>query len=120
MVLVKKLGNFLFCIPERKRSYNYLKTKNAVLDDKNKKLKNSKNWFFSKGVSPWFWSKLGNFLSCIPERKRSYDYLKTKNAFLDDNNKKLKNSKNCFFSKGLSPWFLSKSATFPMFFFQAK
>ena len=28
---------------------------------KNKRLKKWKNWDFSKGVSPWFWSKIGNF-----------------------------------------------------------
>ena len=28
---------------------------------KNKKFKKSKNWDFSKEVSPWFWSKIGNF-----------------------------------------------------------
>ena len=27
----------------------------------NKKLKKSKKWDFSKGVSLWFWSKIGNF-----------------------------------------------------------
>ena len=64
--------------------------------------------------------KLGNFLSCIAERKRSYDYLKTNNTFLDDKNKKLKKLEKLGFSKGVSPWFSSKSATFPMFFFQAK
>ena len=35
--------------------------KKAFPDYKNNKLKKSKNWDFSKGVSPWFWSKLGNF-----------------------------------------------------------
>ena len=31
----------------------------VFLDYKNKKLKKSKSWDFSKGVSPWFWSKIG-------------------------------------------------------------
>ena len=41
--------------------YDILDGRNASLDYKNKKFKKSKNWDFSKGVSPWFWSKIGNF-----------------------------------------------------------
>ena len=41
--------------------YEILKGRNASLDYKNKKLKNLKNCDFSKGVSPWFWSKLVTF-----------------------------------------------------------
>ena len=41
--------------------YDILEQKNAFLDYKNKKLKKSKNWDFSKGVNPWFWSKNGHF-----------------------------------------------------------
>ena len=41
--------------------YDILEGRNASIDYKNKKLKKSKNWDFSKGVSPWFWSKIGNF-----------------------------------------------------------
>ena len=35
--------------------------KNAFLDYKKEKLKKSKNWDFSKGVSPWLWSKNRTF-----------------------------------------------------------
>ena len=35
--------------------------KNAFLAYKNNKFKKSKNWHFSKGVNPWFWSKNGHF-----------------------------------------------------------
>ena len=35
--------------------------KNAFLDYKENKLKKSKNWEFSKGVSSWFWPKVANF-----------------------------------------------------------
>ena len=38
-----------------------LEGKNAFLGYKNKKFKNSKNWDFSKGVSLWFWFKIGHF-----------------------------------------------------------
>ena len=41
--------------------YDIVEGKNAFLDYRNKKLKKSKNWDFSKGVSPWFWSRIGNF-----------------------------------------------------------
>ena len=41
--------------------HEILKGRNASVDYKNKKLKKSKNWDFSKGVCPWFWSKIGNF-----------------------------------------------------------
>ena len=39
----------------------YSRTKNAFLGYKNKKFKKSKNWHFSRGVNPWFWSKNGHF-----------------------------------------------------------
>ena len=41
--------------------YDILEGRNAFLDYKNNKLKKSKNWDFSKGVCPYFWSKIGNF-----------------------------------------------------------
>ena len=41
--------------------YDILKRKNAFLGYKNKKIKKSKNWDFSKGVNPCFWSKNGLF-----------------------------------------------------------
>ena len=41
--------------------YDILERKKAFLGYKNKKFKKSKNWHFSKGVNPWFWSKNGHF-----------------------------------------------------------
>ena len=41
--------------------YDILEGRNASLDNKNKKLKKSKNWNFPKLISPWFWSKIVNF-----------------------------------------------------------
>ena len=41
--------------------YDILERKNAILGYKNKKFKKSKNWNFSNGVNPWFWSKTGQF-----------------------------------------------------------
>ena len=37
--------------------YDILAQKNALVGYKNKRLKKSKNWHFSKRVNPWFWSK---------------------------------------------------------------
>ena len=41
--------------------YDILKRKNAFVGYKNKKSKKSKNWHFSQGVNPWFWSKNSHF-----------------------------------------------------------
>ena len=69
MVLVKNLTFFHHLLAKKKKN----KTKNSqqnVFDDilerkkcfltllKIKKLKKSENQDFSKGVSPWFWSKI--------------------------------------------------------------
>ena len=65
----------------------YSRTKNAFLGYKNKKFKKWKNWHFSKGVNPWFWSKNGHFskfffLGNIGQENVFYDILERKNAFL--------------------------------------
>ena len=53
---------FFFCnIGYQNVFYDILERKNAFLEYKNKKLKKSKNWHFSKGVNTWFWSKNGHF-----------------------------------------------------------
>ena len=41
--------------------YDILERKHTFLGYKNMKSKQSKNWHFSKGVNPWFWSKNGHF-----------------------------------------------------------
>ena len=60
-----KLAIFLLSfsgnIGQENVSYDILERKNAFLRFKNKKFKKSKNWHFSKGVIPWFWSKNGHF-----------------------------------------------------------
>ena len=52
---------FLGYIGEENVFHNILKQKKTFLGYKNKKFKKSKNWHFSKGVNPWFWSKYGHF-----------------------------------------------------------
>ena len=70
-----------------------LERKKAFLGYKNKKFKKSKNWHFSKGVNPWFWSKNGLFfklflLGNIGQENVFYDILEKINAFLGYKNKK--------------------------------
>ena len=48
------------------------------------------------------------------------DTLERKNAFVDDNNKKLRKSKNWDFPKGAGPSFWSKSVYFFVVSFEAK
>ena len=102
--------------------YDILERKNAFLGYKNKKFKQSKNWHFSKGVNPWFWSKNGHFsnfffLGNIGQENVFYDILEQKNAFLGYKKKKFKKSKNWLFPKGVNPWFWSKNGPFSKFYF---
>ena len=102
--------------------YNILQLKNFFLGYENKKFKKSKNWHFSKGVNPSFWSKNGHFsklffLGNIGKENVFYDILQQKIFFLGYKSKKLKKSKNCLFSKGVNPWFWCKNGHFPNFFF---
>ena len=90
-------------------------------DYKNSKLKKWKNWNFSKGDTPWFWSKFANFHVFISVEIRKkyvfYDILERKNAFADNKNKKEKSRKNSIFLKGLVHGFDKKLAIFPFFLF---
>ena len=102
--------------------YDILDQKNDCPGYKKKKLKNSKNWHFSKGVKPWFWSKNGHFSNFlfsgnIGQANVLYDILERKNAFLGCKKEKLKKSKNWHLSKGVNPWFRSKNGHFSNFLF---
>ena len=61
MILVKKLKFFhllyLSKIDREKVFADVLDKKEAFKDYKNNCLRKTQNWNFSKGVSPWFWSK---------------------------------------------------------------
>ena len=65
MVLVQNWsflhGFILGIFGEENVFHDILEGENAFLGYKNKKFKNSKNWDFSKGGSPWFWSNIGYF-----------------------------------------------------------
>ena len=91
MVLVQKWPFFQFfffgTIGQKPVFYDILKRKNNFLGYKNKKFKKSKNYHFSKGVNPWFWSKNGHlsnffFLGNTGKEKVFYDILELKNTFL--------------------------------------
>ena len=96
---------FFFCnIGQQNVFYDILQRKKSFLAYKNKKFKKSKNWRFSQGVNPWFWSKNGYFsklffLGNIGQENVFYDILELKTAFLGYKNKKFKKSKNWHFSK---------------------
>ena len=128
MVLVQKWPFFqLFFfgnIGQENVFYDILERKNAFLDYKNKKFKNSKNRRFSKGVNTWFWSKnnhFSNFFFChnIGQENVFYDILERKNAFRGHKNKKFTKSKNWHFSKGVDLLFWSKNGYFSNLFFKA-
>ena len=113
---------FLGNIGQENVFYDILERKNSFLGYKNRKFKKSKNWHFSKGVNPCFWSKNGHFsnfffLGNIGQENVFYDTIKQKNAFLGYKYKKFKKSKNWHFSKGVNPWFWSKNGHFSNFFF---
>ena len=113
---------FLGTIGQGNVFYDILERKNAFLGYKNKKFKKSKNWHFSKGVNPWFWSKNGQvFQICFFRQDRPgkclLRYSRTKNAFLGYKNKKFKKSKNWHFSKGVNQWFWYENGHFSTFLF---
>ena len=84
--------------------YDILERKKGFLGNKNKKLKKSKNWHFSKGVNPWFYSKIGHFsifvLGSIGEENVFYDILERNNAFLGHKQEVEKVEKLTFFQRG--------------------
>ena len=84
-----KIGHFFIFLfldnrDQENTFYDILERKNPFLGYKFKK---SKNWEFSKGVNPWFWSKIGHFFIFLFLDNRGkentfYDILERKNAFL--------------------------------------
>ena len=87
--------------------YDILERKNAFLGYKNKNLKKPKNWHFSKGVNPWFWSKNGHFSNFAFSGKKAQS-----NVFYD-----ILEQKNGIFPKGLTHGFGPKMAILPTSFF---
>ena len=112
---------FLGNISKENFFYDILERENAFLGYKNKNFKQSKNWHFSKGVNPWFWSKNSHFsifvLGNIGQENVFYDILQRKHAFLGYKNKMFKKSKNWHFYKEVNPWFRSRNGDFSILFF---
>ena len=97
--------SFLRNIGQENVFHVILERRNAFLGYKNNKFKMSKNWHFSKGVNPWFLSKIGHFskfsfLRNIGQENVFHVILERRNAFLGYKNNKFKMSKNWHFSKG--------------------
>ena len=88
--------------------YVILKGRNASLDYINKKLRKSKNWDFSKGVSPSFWSKIGNFCRFLLFRENRPEKCVLRNSKRKKRLSRLKKqevekvAKLGFFQRGLS------------------
>ena len=127
MLLVQKWPYFtLFFsgnIGQENVFYDILERKNVCLRYKKEEFKKSKNWDFSKGVNPCFWSKNGHisnffFSGNIGQENVFYDILGRKNACLGYKNNKFKKSENWDFSQGVNPWFWSKNRHFSNFFFR--
>ena len=102
--------------------YDILERKNAFLGYKNKTLKKSKNYYFSKGVNPLFLDKNGLFVNVfllgkIGQENVFYYNLERKNAFLGSKKRSSKSRKIAIFPKGLTHGFGPKMAIFPTSFF---
>ena len=54
-----------FYLGEENVFYNILERKIAFVGYKNERFKKSKKWYFLRGVSPWFWSKIGHFSNIL-------------------------------------------------------
>ena len=113
---------FLANLGQENVFYDILERKNTFLRYKNKKFKKSKNWHFSQGVNPWFWSKNGHFpdlffLSNLEMENVFYHILEKKKLFFSYKNKKFKKLKNWYFSQGVNPWFWSNYGHFFNFSF---
>ena len=127
MVLVQKWPffqlRFLGNTSQENVFYDIVERKKNFLGYKNKKIKKSKNWPFSKVVNPWFWSKNGHFYNCFflgntSQENVFYDILERKNAFLAYKNKKIKKSRNWHFFKGLTHGLGPKMVIFSSFIFR--
>ena len=113
---------FLGDIGKENVFHDILEPKKAFSRLKNKRLKKSRNWHFSKVVRPSFRSKNWHFskvffLGNKGQENVSYDILEPKHSFLGYKNKKFKRSKNWHFSKVVNNFFWSKHDHYSNLFF---
>ena len=114
---------FLGNIGQENVFYDILHRKNAFVAYKNKKFRKTKNWQFSKGVNPKFWSKIGHFsnfffLGNIGQENFFYDILEQKNDFLGQKTRSSKSRNIGIFAKGITHSFGPKLAIFKRFFYR--
>ena len=113
---------FLCNIGQENVFYDILERKNAFLRYKNKKLKKSKNWHFSKGVNPCFWSKNGHFSNFLFSQYMAGKCLlrdsRTKKCLSRLEKQEVPSQKIDIFLKGLTHGFGTTMAIFPTFFFR--
>ena len=126
MVLVKNLKIFhLFIfgkISQQNVFDDILERKKAFADYKKQKVKKVKNMEFFKGVSPWFWSRIGkfsifSFLAKSASKMCLTIFQKAKKLFQTIKKRKLKKSKNGIFPKELVHGFGQKFENLPSFYF---
>ena len=114
---------FVLSKQSKKETYfDILDSKEFFLDLKSETLAKSKKSAFCKGVSPWFLSKnrpysYQIFFEQKGKKETFFDILDSKECFLDLKRETLAKSKKSAFSKGVSPWFLSKNRPFSYMFF---
>ena len=93
-----------------------MQRKSAFQGYKNKTLKKSKNWHFSKRVNPWFWSKNGHFFNIFFSQYRQgkclIRYSRTKKRLSRLWKQEVQKWKNWHISKGDNSWFWSKKGPF--------
>ena len=107
-----------------KRSFIIVQNeKSPILGHKIKKYKQSKNGDFFKGVSSWFWSKIGHFsiflFLAIQVSKMSFTIVQNEKTLLYAIKlRSTKSRKIEIFPKGLIDSFDQKLAIFPSFSFR--
>ena len=110
---------WVFCteILSEKMVFSYFGQKTNIVRIKNWSFNKGQKMNISKGVSPWILSKNRNFsFSCFSRKlchkKSPLNILNKKQSFLDQKMEVLTRAKKWTFSKGVSPWILSKNRNF--------
>ena len=127
MVLVQKWPFFqlLFsqAIQVRKKSFAiFWNEKTPFQAIKSRSSKSQKIAIFPKVLTNGFGPKMvifptSFFFGKIGQENVFYDILERENFFLGYKKTNFKKPKNCHFSKGVNPWFWSKTGHFSNFFF---
>ena len=101
--------------------YDILVRENDFPGFENNKFKKSKNWLFSKGFNPWFWSESGHFSNFFLLRNISHenvfnDILERKTTFYAIKRRSSKSRKTDIFPKGYHMVLVQKWPFFQVFF----